>query len=165
MEENLEKTLNAPGKLPESDAQQPVSGSQVDGEQVVYKSGFAVGVATEKDITINGGGAFGIAAGRDMQLTNGGAVKIAVGRDLYLSDSGTGLQVVKGSSEITDSITGASICNEVNAKGSIIGVLISRNATLGEGSNVLLGTKQAAVFGAVFGAIFALVSWLLRKMK
>ena len=38
-----------------------------------------------------------------------------------------------------------------------VGVLLTRHATLGEGTRVLLNTPQAMALGAAFGFVFALV--------
>ncbi|RPJ43796.1 MAG: hypothetical protein EHM21_11020 [Chloroflexi bacterium] len=156
----------------EKSASYPAEGGAADTvgeEQAFSRQDFVTGVSTEQDLTMNGTGAVGIAAGRDMQLTDGGAFSIAVGRDLNLTDGGAFMINVKGNADVTDGGSVVTLCKEMNARDSNFGIVISKQTNLGEGSSVLLDTKQAVAFGAAvgaaFGAVFALLGWLLRRRR
>ena len=107
-EEPLESTV-AQANAPEA------AGAETAGEeQIVYKQGFSLGVASEQDIFMNGVGALGIAAGRDMQLTDGGAFRISAGRDLDLNDGGAAILRVGGGADLKDSIVGTAVSIEIS---------------------------------------------------
>jgi len=44
-----------------------------------------------------------------------------------------------------------------------VGVIISRETVLEEGSRVLMNTPQAIAFGTAAGAVFGVVCWLLSR--
>ncbi len=143
------------------------NGSDTPGEGQEMDEKFSPGVAAEEDMTLTDSGAFGIAVGRDLQMSDSGAFSIAVGRDLTLNEGGALLMKIDGNAEITNGGAFAAVCNDVTARESSIGVLISRQTNLGEGANVMFDTRQAmafgAAFGAVFGAVFALLSLFFRR--
>ncbi len=128
----------------------------------ITKSG-ALSIQVGKDLTMADAGALAIPVGGDLEMTNGGALVMPVGGSAEINSAVAGIMPVGGNAELTDSIGVLSMSNEVTAKDSFLGVVISRQANIAEGSRVLLNTKQAAVFGAAAGAVFALLSWLLRK--
>ena len=133
------------------------------GGQVVYRSGFSLGVATGGDITMDRVASLGVAAGRDATFRDGIALNVKVRRDLDITDSAAGLLAVQGSAEVTGSAALVLKAGQVAARGGLIGVLVSRQAHLSEGTRVLLDIRQALGFGAAFGAVFALLGWLLRR--
>lgn len=133
------------------------------GGQVVYQSGFSLGIATGGDVTLDRVASLGVAAGGDVDFRDGVALNVKAGRDLELNNSAAGLLMVEGGAEVTDSLALVMGGNEVAARGSTIGVLVAWQASLAEDTRVLLNTRQALVFGAAFGAVFALVRWLLGR--
>jgi hypothetical protein len=132
-------------------------------ESVVFKSGFAAGVAANRDAEIHQAGAFGIAAGRDMELSYGGGLSIAVGHDLKLTNGGALVMPVGNTAEITNGGALAMIGTKVQARNSFFGIVLAQQTTLEEGSQVLLNTQQALAFGAAFGLVMAAFGWLIRK--
>jgi hypothetical protein len=167
-------------ETPDQGAEQPftVSG-EVSGQEVIFGPGLAGSVSAQENVTVSKGGALIIAAGNDASVVESGALAIPVGGDLTLVNGGAMLIPVGGSADIVNG--GAQIISvggnlnlsnggsvlmigqQVTAKNSFFGVLISSETKLEEGSRVLLDTKQAAIFGAVFGAVFALLSWIFRR--
>jgi hypothetical protein len=137
--------------------------ADVAGEDMAFKSGFAAGIAANRDAKVRGAGALGIAAGRDMELSNGGAFTIAVGHDLKLTNGGAFIMPVGNSTEINNGGAILTMGNQISARNSFFGILLSQQTTLEEGSKVLLDTKQAIAFGAALGAVLAVLSWLFRK--
>lgn len=131
--------------------------------QVVYRSGFSMGIATGGDVTLDRVASLGVAAGGDVSFRDGVALNVKARRDLDFTDSAAGLLAVQGRAEVTGSAALVMAANEVAARGGLIGVLVSRQAHLAEGTRVLLNTRQALALGAAFGAVFALLGWLLRR--
>ncbi len=85
--------------------------------------------------------------GGSAQVVNGGAIVMPVGGDVDMANGG---------SVVT-------LGQQVMAKNSFLGIVISGGTTLHEGSKVLLDNRQAAIFGAAFGAAFALLTLIFRR--
>jgi hypothetical protein len=143
--------------------QEPLEAANLAGDDMTFKSGFAAGIAANRDARVSGASALGIAAGRDMELSEGGAFSIAVGHDLKLTYGGAFIMPVGNSTEIHNGGAILTMGNQVSARNSFFGVLLAQQTTLEEGSKVLLDTKQAIAFGAALGAVLAVLSWLLRR--
>jgi hypothetical protein len=136
---------------------------QVEGDRVQFGPGFALSVSANQDAQLSQGGAIAVAAGRDMHIEQGGGQVIAVGHDLKLENGAGGYLRVGGEAILDNSMVVASVSQQVDARDSMLGIVLARQVNLGEGSRVLLNTPQAAAMGAMLGAVFGLVSWLLRK--
>ncbi len=155
----MEKPLS--GDLENRNETQAAALEKPNAGQVIYRSGFSFGVATGGDVTLDRVASLGVAAGGDVRFRDGVALNIKARRDLELTDSAAGLLAVQGNAEVTGSAALVMAANEVAARGGLVGVLVSRQAHLGEGTRVLLSIRQALAFGAAFGAVFALLRWLL----
>ncbi len=125
------------------------SGSTIEAENAMIESSMLVSVSATEDATIENSVGVVMAAGNDLHANNSvGSVWVA-GNDLHLQQGG-GALLIAG--------------EQVHAEKSTIGVLLSGEpVNLGEGSKILLDTRQAAVLGAAFGIVFALMSYLLRR--
>jgi hypothetical protein len=55
--------------------------------------------------------------------------------------------------------------SRVTAHGSWIGIVLSRQTILGEGSQVLVNTPKAVALGTVLGAAFGFIHWLLKRIS
>jgi len=141
----------------------PGLAGRITATRVNMQQAGALAIAAGQDAEVSFGGALAIAAGRDMRMNSGGAMVFAVGRDLQMADSVTGVANIGGRLDMTDSVSGVAVSGAASLNQSMVGILLSSKTDLGEGSQVLLSTPQAAAFGALFGVAFALVSWLLRK--
>ncbi len=175
----MDEQQNVGTPNPESEEQPFTVTDSVSGQQVVFGNGVAGTISAQENVTVSKGGAFVIAAGRDANVVDGGAFAIPVGRDLELVNGGATLMPVGGSAQIVnggamimpvggnlDLSQGGSLISlsqQVTAKNSFFGIIISGGTTLQEGSRVLLDNRQAAVFGAAFGLVFALLSWIFRR--
>jgi hypothetical protein len=145
-----------------------------------FDSGFALSVETqenlsmskagaflvqaEKDLELTNGGAGAIVAGKDLKVRNGGAFTIVSGGNLGLENGGAQIMVVGGNMNITGG--GATIAipgGNLTVNKGFVGVALAKETHLNEGSQLLLDTPRALVFGAAFGAVFALVRWLLKR--
>ena len=72
--------------------------------------------------------------------------------------------VVGGNMDITTGGTTIAIPGgNLTVNKGFVGVVLAKEAHLNEGSQLLLDTPRALVFGAAFGAVFALVRWLLKR--
>jgi hypothetical protein len=152
---------------------------QVSGENVQLDSGVAGRVAAGRDVTMTSSVAGIVAAGQDMQMVQSNAGMVAVGRDMQVVDSNTFLVTAGGDIqskdsiavllnaggdvEMVDCVAPILVCRQVTAEDSVLGLVLSRQTNLGEGSRVLLNTPQAVALGAAFGAAFALLTWLLKR--
>ncbi len=152
---------------------------EVSGQEIVFGPGLAGTVTAQENVSISKGGALVISAGKDASLVDGGAFALPVGGDLTLVNGGAMIMPVGGNAEIVngggwlmpvggnlDMANGGAMVmmtNEASVKNSFVGVLLSSDTKLDEGSRVLLDTKQAIAFGAAFGAVFALLSLVFRR--
>jgi hypothetical protein len=167
---------------PELESDQPFTVTDtVIGQEIVFGPGMAGTISAQENVNISKGGALAIAAGRDVSVVYGGALAIPVGGDLNLVNGGAMMMPIGGSAQIVnggaiimqvggdvDMANGGnivSISQQVTARNSFLGVVISGGTTLHEGSRVLLDNRQAAIFGAAFGAAFALISLIFRRRK
>ena len=153
--------------------------SEINGEQVDFSAGFAVNVNATKDVNIQQGGglmisaeqnaqvsyggALMINAGHDANITNGGASMINVGGNVQMTNSGAGIMNIGGNVDLTNGAGVVMNTNNATVEDGFVGLLISSQTTLGEGSRVLLNTPQAIAFGAALGAVFALLSLIFRR--
>ena len=137
---------------------------RVNAGQDVHMTQAGAGVAAAgADMDLAYGGALIIAVGNDLQVVNGGALQITTGRDVNLKNGGV-LQITAGAEgrlENSAALSGAG--PRIITRDSLLGVVVSPRVELGEGSRVLIGTRQAIAMGAAFGAVFGLLSWLLRR--
>lgn len=122
----------------------------VTAQQSVEISRAAAGVVQGNTVEMENGGAGALVAGGNMEVTNGGAQVIVAGGGLQLTNGGAQMVVAGGN---------------VTAHKSILGVVISSNTTLTEGSKVILNTPQAIAFGAAAGVLFGLFNLLSKKHK
>jgi hypothetical protein len=151
----------------------------VTGENVYFGPGFAISVTATQDVEIERGGALAISAGGEAEIEYGGALAINAGGNLELENGGAAIINIGRDAEITNG--GAWIINagrnvsfktggaivaisgQSTVENGSVGILLSSNAQLGEGTRVLLNTPQAVALGVAAGATFALLRWLLRR--
>lgn len=123
-------------------------------------------IAVQGDLTMNNSAAAMVQAGENVTLSNSGALAVVAGGSISVTDGLSPVAVAGQDLQMTDSAAlGVIAGGSVNASQSFIGIVLSDEVNLSENSQVLLGTAQAALFGAAFGAVFALLSWLLRRRK
>jgi hypothetical protein len=142
-------------------------------------SGFTFKISTEGNVAVTKSLAGAVIAGRNIEMTNSNTqaavagagtnlynsrAKIAVtGNTLKLGNSSAGIIKAGRDVEVRDSHIRMLASSQVTAHGSRIGVVLSRQTILAEGSQVTINTPQAAVIGSAFGAAFAVVHWLLKR--
>jgi hypothetical protein len=124
---------------------------------------MAVVVAAGQDMEMKQSRAQVVAVGRDMKVTDGSILIASVGNDIKLENSFNMLLNAVGNVDLVDSLTPVLVGSQVTAGKSVIGLVLSRQTNLGDGSQVLLNTPQAVALGACFGVVFAVVSWLLKR--
>lgn len=132
-------------------------------ENVSMSKGAAVVISAGKDASVVDGGAMAIPVGRDLNLVNGGAFVIPVGGNAEIVNGGGWIMPVGGNLDLANGGAGMLMTNQAAVKNSYVGVLLSSETSLEEGTRVLLDTKQAIAFGAAFGAVFALLSLIFRR--
>jgi hypothetical protein len=153
--------------------------AQVSGAQVIFGPGLAGRVSAERNLEMDRASAFAVAAGadlaanragaqvwvagRDASLANGVAQVVVVGRDLQLDNSAAGVIKAGGGANLAYSLAGLAAGEQVAVENSRVGVVLARRVVIGEGSQVLVSTRQAAAFGAAFGLVLAVLSWLFRR--
>lgn len=136
---------------------------EISGENIDFTSGFALQVNAQRDITISEGGGGVIAAGRDSEVNNGGAQVIVAGNDVQIENGGAMIINAGGNVDITNGGGLLVAGQNVSTQNGFVGMVLSQESNIGEGSKVLLNTPQAIAFGAALGSAFALLGWLLRK--
>ncbi len=125
--------------------------AKIEGDQISFGPGFAVQVSAQKDVTMSQAGALAVAAGadmdlsfggglvvavgRDQQLTNGGALQISVGRDQHAADVVVGMVNAGKSVDLSDSVALIAAAKQVTVQNSVVGMLVSPGAQLGEGTS------------------------------
>ena len=123
-------------------------------------------VATDRDLYMSSSLALTAQAGNDMQVSESVAGILAAGGDMQFTNSFGNALVAGGDIELTDSGSGVLVAGKSGiVNHGTVGMIISQQTILGEGSQVLLDTPQAIAFGAAIGAMFGLVCWLLTKRK
>jgi hypothetical protein len=145
--------------ISQPDAALPMDGfaAKIEGDQISFGPGFAVQVTAKKDVTMSQAGALVIAAGanmdlsfggslvlavgHDQQLTNGGALQISVGNELKATNARALMIKTGGAAQLKESVALVAVSPKITTQGSLVGVLISPHARLGEGTRVLLNTR------------------------
>jgi len=152
---------------------------EITGQNITFGPGLAGFIRSEHDASLTRGGALSVAAGQDMELSYGGAGIAAIGRDMTLTNGGItvgaighDLQITNGGGtvltaggnlDITNGGAMVAAGNQVSLQNSSCGILLTRQAVLGENTRVIFNTPQALALGAAVGTVFALVSWLLNR--
>lgn len=123
---------------------------QVIGEQVQFGPGLAGSISAQKDVEMQKAGAIVVKADQSIRVSDSVVATVVAGNDLAAANSLVRV-VVAGNNVIADHCA--------------LGMVISKQVTLGEGSRILLDTPRAIAFGSALGAVFALVTWCLRKKR
>jgi hypothetical protein len=152
---------------------------RVGGDNVQFGPGLALRVSAERDLSMTHSIAGAVTAGKgiemahsnarvavagsDINLIAGGATIVVVGNQMSLDTGNAG--IVKAGRDIDLTYSQALVLagNQVTVQKSKIGLVLSRQTNLGEGSRVLLNTPQVVALGATFGVVFAFVRWLLKR--
>lgn len=137
---------------------------ELSGDEVHFGPGLAGVVSSKGMMSIDRAGAVVAKTGQNLEVRNGGAWVMVAGGSAHIENGGAEYMVIGGETEIKNGgalvvVAGKNVT--INQGG--VGILLSRQVTLGEGSRVLLSTPQALAFGAALGVVIALVSWLLKK--
>jgi hypothetical protein len=128
---------------------------------LVTGSGAGAVVAGE-DATLSASFAGAVVAGRDMVVTAGGGQFLVAGGDITLTTGGAQILVAGGDVDATNLNGGVLVARRVSVERGIVGVLVARDADLGN-ARVLLNTPQAAALGAVLGLVAPVVAFLLHR--
>ncbi len=131
---------------------------------VEFKSGFTLSLNTQGDLNMSKAGAFIVRANNNLELVNGGATTIVAGGNCKVENGGAQTIVVGGDMELING--GAALVipgGDLNLNKCYVGVSLAKEANYYDGSQVILDTPRALLFGAAFGAVFALIRWLLRR--
>jgi hypothetical protein len=169
------------GKHGEGESQKRITGDRSSSKDKNIRAGFAAHFSAEGDIKLSRSLAGAVIADKDIEASqsstlaavagaditfNNSSSKIAVaGNHLYLQNSHA--SVIKAGSvvDLVSSHVRVLAGSQFNANETKIGIVLSRQTNLGEGSQVLVNTTQAVVFGSVLGAVFGIIYWLLKREK
>jgi hypothetical protein len=135
---------------------------QIDAEQVRLDLGL-VGLAHADDVTITRGGAGLAIAASSASITQGGAVAFVSGGPMTVTQGGGQTLIAGGAMTVTQGGGGILVATQASVEQSVVGVLLCGQASLGEGTRVLLSTRQAIAMGVALGLVFALAGRLLRR--
>ncbi|HEX8227968.1 MAG TPA: hypothetical protein VF826_01505 [Chloroflexia bacterium] len=136
-----------------------------NGENVkIANSGVGV-VSAANEVSLRQGGVGVIGAGRSVQVLQGGAQIMVAGSEMRVMQGGGQLMIAGGYMRVEQGGGLIMVTSKASLRRSYVGVLISGSTQLQGGARVLLGTPQAAVFGAALGLVFALASRLLKGRR
>jgi hypothetical protein len=151
----------------------------VGGDNVQFGPGLALLVSAERDLTMTHSAAGVVTAGQGIEMTQssarvavagsdiniitGSANIVVVGNQMSLDTGNAGVVKAGGDIDLTYSQALVLAGNQVTVQKSKIGLVLSRQTNLGEGSRVLLNTPQVLALGVSFGAAYAVVRWLLKR--
>jgi hypothetical protein len=142
------------------------SEGNVRADNIEFTQGIARDVSAREKLTMKRSLAVSARSEQDMEVQDSLAVSIVAGRNAAVANSLTQVMVVGGNSDLSNSVAQMVVAGgSVTVNKGFIGIINSPQVTLGEGSRVLLNTRQAMAFGAVLGVVFALVSFVLRGRK
>jgi hypothetical protein len=137
---------------------------QAEGDLRMEKS-LAVYASAGNDMHISAGYTEAAVAGRDISFTTGKTAAAVAGRDITLDQGWVGAAKAGGAVRLNESWAGAVSGRQVTAQNCTIGLILSRQVSLGDGSRVLLSTPQAAALGAALGLTLAVVRWLMPGLR
>jgi hypothetical protein len=140
-------------------------GEQQGAPKTVHSYKVAAIVAASEHVEIMGGGAVIIASGANTEIKGGGAALLASGGNMQIEGGGGQILAAGGDMTIREGGGGIMLTGNARIERGFIGMLISGNTTLNEGTRVILNTPQALAFGAAFGLVFAFVSRGLRRRE
>ncbi|HKP51237.1 MAG TPA: hypothetical protein VJ183_01150 [Chloroflexia bacterium] len=130
-------------------------------QHVQVRSGLA-GMVQADEVSIMSGGAMVAVAAQDFKIMSGGGSLIVAGHDMSITSGGGSLLVAGNSMNIQNGGGAAMITPHASLNRSFVAFLLCGKADVSEGSRILLGTPQAAVFGAALGLAITIAGRLLR---
>jgi len=94
------------------------------------------------------------------------AMVVRADQSIQVTDSIVSTAVAGNNLTATDNLMRVVVAgNDVTADHCVLGMVISKQVTLGEGNRILLDTPRAIAFGSALGAAYALVTWCLRTKR
>ena len=130
------------------------------GEHVKVRHGFFP-LVTGSSVSVRQAGAAAIVSRGDTDLTQGGAQVVVGGGSTSIHQGGANLLVSGGDVSVTQGGTLVAAARSIGAEQSYLGVVIGSRVDLTD-CTVLVGPRQAALFGAVAGAVTA---YLVRQLR
>ena len=124
-----------------------------------------VGLVRARDVRLEEAAAGFVAADGDLSILNGGCGPVIANGGVTIRNGGCGPMIANGDVSIehggTQSILAAGSARV--GQGAIVGVVMSPKVTVEDGGKVLMGTSEAALFGAAAGVVGALLFRLIRR--
>jgi hypothetical protein len=139
--------------------------ASASGEDVKVVNSVVGVVSAQNDAFLHQGGAAIIGVGKDVQVLQGGAAIMAAGSEMRVMQGGGQIMVSGSNMRVAQGGGLVMITGRASLRRSYVGVLISGSTELQQGARVLLGAKEAAIFGAGLGLVFALASRILKKRR
>ena len=127
---------------------------------VAHTGFFPVVIGTDVRVEQAGGAVF-VSKG-DLSLSQAGAQAILAGGDVSIQQGGVKTILAKGDVSITEGGALLAAGREVQVRGGWVAVALGLRVDLSN-SKVLIGPKQAAVFGAVAGLVAVLLRGLMGR--
>jgi len=122
----------------------------LSGDQVQFGPGLAGSISAQKDVNIEKTAAIVAKADQNLRVADSIITTVVAGNDVASTNSIVRVMVAR---------------NNVVADHCALGIVASKQVTLGEGNRILLDTPRAIAFGSALGATFALVTWYLSKRR
>jgi hypothetical protein len=124
-----------------------------------------VGRVKARDVHLTEAAAGFVAAEGNFSILNGGCGPVIANGGVTIRNGGCGPMIANGDVSIeyggTQSILAAG--SATIGRQAFVGFVVSPKVTVEDGGKVLMGPRQAVLFGAAAGVVFALVSRLMRR--
>jgi len=120
------------------------------------KNAGAVALVCKDSAEFTNGYSQWILAGEDASLTNGGAAAIVAGGETSIKNGGAALVLAGNGLKAEHSGAGALITGKADIHGGFVGLVVSGKTAMGEGTRVLLGTRQVVMLGVVLALVLRL---------
>lgn len=129
-----------------------------------FRNGAAVGLLAEDNAEFANGYSQYVLAGENVELNNAGAAAVIAGGEVSFSRGGGAALLAGNGMKVDRCGAGALVTGKAEVRNSYVGLMISGKTSLGDGAKVLLGTREAIIFGVVCALLLRLLG-VGRKTK
>jgi hypothetical protein len=125
--------------------------------------GTTAGAINAEKVTMSRSYARSIAASEDVTMTLSGALRVDAGRDLVISGGGAPLIVTGGDLQLEGATAAMITAKEAHVESGFVGLLLSRKASLGDQTRILMQTREALIVALGIGVLWPIMRYLLNR--
>ncbi len=138
---------------------------QVQAEKVNIDNSLVGSVTANQDATLNNSLNLALVAGANARIENGACQVLVAGGNVEIENGGGMLSIAGGNVEIHNGGAGFILCDQAGVEHGKITVLLANQVELGEDTQIMFSTRQAAAFGAAAGGVIFLLSLLFHRRR